>query len=163
MTRAALAVMAGLLCGLAGVRRAAALRAEEAELHRWADLLASLALILGEGTLSLPDALLAAADGQAMPDTLLRGMAERMKRDPLTSPYAAYDALAAPSPARETLGRMFMRLGRGTLESRRLAAEQAASAIDLMARQAAQRVQKDAKLFQTLGFTGGAALTLLLL
>lgn len=163
MTRAALAVMAGLLCALAGVRRAGALRTEQAELQRWTDLLAVLTLLIEEGALSLPDALLAAADGHGTPDQLLHAMADLMKREPLTSPCDAYDALAGASPARETIRRMFCRLGHGTLDSRRLAAKQAAAEIALMAQQSAQRVQKDARLFQTLGFTGGAALALLLL
>lgn len=163
MTRAALAVMAGLLCALAGVRHAARLKAEDAELHRWTDMLAALALLLGEGTLSLPDALLAAADGHGAPDALMQAMAGMMAHQPLTSPCDAYDALAATSCAREPLRRMFTRLGHGTLESRRLAAQQASQELALMAQHAALRAQKDAKLFQTLGFTGGAALALLLL
>lgn len=158
-----LAVMAGLLCALLGVRRAAALRAEEAENRRWADLLAALALILGEGALPLPEAFLTAADGAAAPDRLLHAMAERMKRQPLLTPAEAYEALSAPDPAREPLRRLFVRLGRGTLESRRLAAEQAAAEMALTAQQSAQRAQKDAKMWQTLGVTGGAALALMLL
>jgi len=61
------------------------------------------------------------------------------------------------------LARLFTRLGRGTKESRRLAAEQTAEEMTLLAQHAGNRAEKDARLWQTLGFVGGACLTILLL
>ena len=55
------------------------------------------------------------------------------------------------------------RLGHGSLESRRLAVDQACALIRQMGNHAAEVSARDAKLWQTLGLAGGAALTLLLL
>ena len=63
MIRAVLAVMAGLLCALAGLRHASGLSQEASRLRRWCQLLQHLALHLRQGVLSIPDALLACADG----------------------------------------------------------------------------------------------------
>ncbi len=163
MTRSMLAVMAGLLCVLTGLRQAGALRTMEHETRRWADMLQCLSLLLAEGSLSLPEALRAAADGGGDADRLLRDMADHMAKHPLCTPCEAYITLASPDSQFPCLHRMFTRLGVGTLESRCLAAEQAGAEMALLAQQASQRASKDAKLFQTLGLTGGAALTLLLL
>lgn len=163
MIRAVPAVMAGLLCGLCGLRYATALRGEATRLSRWSALLASLALILSERRLSLPDAMLAAADSNAPADTLLRQVAQAMQTSPMTQPEEAFDHLAISGAERGLLQRLFCRLGRGTLDSRLLALEQARAELDHLAMQAAQRAEKDARLWQTLGWTGGACLTLLLL
>lgn len=159
--RAVFAAMAGLLCAAWGMGRAAFMRAEAAELRRFSQLLTVISLLLSEGMLPLPEALLAAADGASPADSLLRAMAARMQADPLLTPAEAYAEVAA-SP-REALARFFARLGRGSLEARRLAAEQAAAELTHAADAADARVQRDAKLFQTLGVTGGATLALLLL
>lgn len=163
MSRPVLAVMAGLLCTLLGMRHAGSLRREEREARRWADLLQSMHLLLGEGTLSLPGALAAAADGSCEADHLLTAMAQHMRKHPLSTPCEAYAALAAHDALHPCLQRMFTRLGQGTLESRCLAVQQAGAEMSLQAQQAARKAAADAKLFQTLGLTGGAALTLLLL
>lgn len=163
MSRAVLAVMAGLLCALAGMKYAAGLKAEALRLSRWEQLLRHLTLLLQEGTLSLPEALCTAADGAHPPDKLLREIAALVRRAPLTTLEAAYLQLCADSPEKPLLQRMFSRLGRGSKDSRALAAEQSAKEMALLARQSAERAEKDVKLWQTLGFTGGVCLTILLL
>ena len=72
MIRPVLAVFAGLLCGLIGQRQARRLREEGANLRRWEQLLRRLALLLREGTLSLPEALRQSAGEDSAPDQLLR-------------------------------------------------------------------------------------------
>lgn len=163
MIRALPAVAAGLLCALMGIRNARRLRQEAENLHRWQELLCTLALILSEGTLSIPDALLAAADGEGLPDRAATSIAEAMRHDPLLSPGDAFRACSVAPQDCSCLERFFCRLGHGTAAMRCHAAEQAAAELALLAQSAAERSAKDAKLYQTLGLTGGACLTLLLL
>ena len=163
MTRAVSAVMAGLLCALAGLRHAASLRADEARLRRWGTILERLSVILREQADPLPTVLRQAADADAAPDRLLHRMAALMQAKPLITMQDIFSSLCEPCIEHDVLTRMFAGLGRGTLENRLLATTQAASEISLMTTQAAQRAAKDAKLWQTLGWTGGACLTLLLL
>ena len=162
MSRAILAVMAGLLCALAGVKHASALKADAARITRWVQVLDHLSLLLRQGTLSIPEALCAAADGSHPPDKLLRDMASAMHSTPLLSLPDAFNT--CPSwQERDVLGRMFARMGHGSRESRVLAAEQAAAELRLLATAASAKAEKDAKMWQTLGFTGGACLTIMLL
>lgn len=162
MSRAILAVMAGLLCALAGVKHASALKADAARISRWVQVLEHLTLLLRQGMLSIPEALCAAADGPHPPDKLLRDMASAMHGSPLLSLPEAFKI--CPSwQERDVLGRMFARMGHGSRESRVLAAEQAAAELRLLATAASAKAEKDAKLWQTLGFTGGACLTIMLL
>lgn len=163
MSRAILAVMAGLLCTLAGFRHASALRSDAARLARWVQLARRLALLLREGTLSIPEALCQAADEPHRPDELLRGLAAALRADPLRPLDEAYASLQADEAERPVVQRMLHRLGQGTLESRCLAVEQAADEFRLMAENAAAKAQKDVRLWQTLGFLGGLCLTLMLL
>ena len=163
MMRAVPAVAAGLLCALTGIRNARRLRQEAQDLRRWQELLRTLALILSEGTLSIPDALDAAADGEGAPDKAAAAIAEAMRRDPLLSPGDAFRACSLAPQERSCLERFFCRLGHGTAAMRCHAAEQAGDELALLAQTAAARAAKDAKLYQTLGLTGGACLTLLLL
>lgn len=163
MSRAVLALMAGLLCALAGVKYAASLKGEAARLSRWADVLQHLSLLVEEGALPLPQALCAAADTPRQPDSLLRDMAALLQQAPLTTLEGAFLRLCPDWREKPHLQRMFARLGRGTRESRQLAVEQAAREIDLLARQASATAEKDVKLWQTLGFIGGTCLTILLL
>ena len=164
MTRAVLAVMAGLLCGLGGLRRAAGMKAEAARLHRWETLLKQLALILGEKTASLPEAMTTAADSpDLMPDRLMREVAEHLTRTPMAALEEVFGQLCPPCTERTSLCRMFSGLSRGSLSSRLFAVEQCARELALTASQAQARADRDARLWQTLGWTGGACLTLLLL
>lgn len=163
MSRSVLAVMAGLLCSLAGVRYSAALKGEASRLSRWSPLLEHLNLLLREGTLSIPEALQAAADRMQPPDQLLRDIAGRMQASPLLTAAEAFAQTGTQWQERDTLARLFRRLGHGTQSSRCLAAEQAAAEFRLLADGASARAEKDAKLWQTLGFTGGICLTIMLL
>lgn len=163
MTRAALAVMAGLLCGLAGLRHASAMKAEAARLRRWSHMLARLALLLSEQSMPIPAVLRLAADGREAPDRLLQQVAAALEADPLDSLPEAFGRECPPCPEREILLRLAAQLGRGSAESRSLAAEQTGAAFSQMASHAEALAAKDAKLWQTLGWTGGACLTLLLL
>ncbi len=163
MSRSILAIMAGLLCALAGIRHAAALRGEAARLTRWTALLRRLCLLLQEGVLPIPEALLSAADDTQAPDQLLRTLARELQRSPmktLAQSYARHGSAQAEQPI---LQRMFLRLGQGSRELRSLAVEQAAQELHLLAEAARERSSKDAKMWQTLGFIAGACLTLMLL
>lgn len=163
MSRAILAVMAGLLCALAGVKHASTLKGDAARISRWVQVLEHLTLLLRQGTLSIPELLCAAADGPHPPDKLLRDMASALTRSPLLSLSEAFQACSAAWQEHDVLARMFARLGHGSQESRCLAAEQAAAELRLLAAAASAKAEKDAKLWQTLGFTGGACLTIMLL
>lgn len=163
MTRAVLAVMAGLLCALAGLRRAAGMRGDATRLRRWVQVLAHLALLLQERTMSLQSALTTAADGADAPDRLLHEMARRLQAQPLSSLSDAFLTQCGDVPEKDMLARMFARLSRGSLDSRVQALEQAKAEIALMQEQSAQKAEKDAKLWQTLGFIGGTCITILLL
>lgn len=163
MSRAVIAVMAGLLCTLAGVKHGASLKADAHRLARWCHLLRHLTLLLQEGALSIPEALCTAADGPHPPDKLLHMIAMKLQSSPLMTLAEAFDACAVECPEQELLTRMFARLGQGSKESRVLALEQAAKEMKLLAEAASARAEKDVKLWQTLGFTGGICLTILLL
>ena len=163
MSRAVLAVMAGLLCALAGIRRAAALKGDALRLHRWVQLLRHLTLLLRQGTMSIPEALCAAADGMQAPDRLLRNMATALQASPLLSLAEAYRQCSEPCTEQYVLLRLFGRMGHGSQDSRCLALEQATEELRLMESSAAEKATKDAKLWQTLGLTGGICLTIILL
>lgn len=158
-----LAIMAGLLCALAGVKHASNLKGEAARLERWVQLLTHLELLLQEGMLSIPEALCAAADGSALPDRLLRDMAGRLAACQVCSLADAFSACQPGLPEQDVLARLFSRMGHGTKESRCLALQQSAGELRHLAQSAAARSEKDAKLWQSLAFIGGACLTILLL
>ena len=82
---------------------------------------------------------------------------------PMTTLADAFAQVADDCPEKDTLIRLFTHLGHGSKECRVLAVEQAAEEIRLLAQSAAAKADKDAKLWQTLGFTGGICLTILLL
>lgn len=158
-----LAIMAGMLCALAGARHAASLKTDADRLSRWVPLLRHLALLLKEGTFSIPEALCAAADDMHAPDKLLRELAARLSSSPLLTPGEAFAQCASDCQEKAVLSRMFQRLGRGSKDSRILAVEQASEEITLLAEAASARAEKDVKLWQTLGVTGGICLTILLM
>ena len=163
MSRGILAIMAGLLCALAGLRRASALKNEAARLNRWTVLLRHLSLLLQEGTLPIPEALCAVANATDAPDQLLHTLAKVVQQSPMTTLAQAYRQHSPPCPEQSAMQRMFLGLGHGSKASRSLAVQQAAEEIRLLAENAETRAAKDARLWQTLGFIGGACLTLMLL
>ena len=163
MSRGILAIMAGLLCALAGLRRASGLREEAVRLNRWVALLRHLSLLLQEGTMSIPEALSAAADGTKQPDQLLQSLARDVLDSPIQPLTKAYAMHSGPCPEQSALQRMFAGLGHGSKASRSLAVDQAAAEIRLLAEQAEAIAARDAKMWQTLGLIGGACLTLMLL
>lgn len=163
MSRAVLAVMAGLLCTLAGAKHANRLRYDANRLKRWTEVLCHLELLLSEATLSIPQALCAAADSHLQPDVLLRTMASAIQAQPLLSLEEAFLHCSQESTEKPTLARLFSRLGHGSKENRCLAVHQAAQELEFLAQGAANKAEKDTKLWQTLGFIGGACLTILLL
>lgn len=113
--------------------------------------------------MTLPQALMQAADGTHKPDQLLQDLAAQLNHDPLTSLQDAFGKLSEDCAEKPLLQRMFSRLGRGTVESRVQAVRQAAEEVSLMHVQAAAKATKDVKLYQTLGIIGGTCLTILLL
>ena len=163
MIRHLSAIAAGLLCALYGFHTAAQLQHSAANLRRWADILAHLSLLIAEATLPLPQVLRLAASDTGVPDRLLQSIAQAMVDDPLASPAETFAARGPPCAERDTLLRMFTRLSRGDAAQRALAAEQAGREMEALAGHAARRAATDVKLYRTLGLTGGACLTLLLL
>ena len=164
MTRAVLAIAAGILAGVIGMRYAARLRKEAASLHRWQELLTHLALVLEEGGATLPQAFLQVADANASgADEVLRHLAARLRSDPLTPLPDAFDALHLPMPAQSVLSPMMARLAHGSLASRCQAVTHAGAEIGLLSSAAGEKAAKDARMWSVLGWTGGACLTLLLI
>ena len=163
MSRTVLAVMAGLLCAMAGIKHGAALKSDALRLLRWGQLLRHLALLMQEGSLPIPEALLTAADSMHPPDKLLHAMVMRMRSSPLTSLAEAFRACHSEWAENDVLLRMFASLGQGSKANRLLALEQAAGEIRLLSEAASARAEKDVKLWQTLGLAGGVCLTILLL
>lgn len=163
MSRTILAIMAGLLCALAGMKHAASLKSDAVRISRWVSLLEHLTLLLRQGTLSIPEVLCAAADGSQAPDQLLRNMAAALNNTPLLSLSGAFQSCSTSWQEKDILARLFSRLGHGSQASRCLAAEQAASELRLLADTASSRAEKDARLWQTLGAAAGACLTIMLI
>lgn len=163
MARPFFAVAAGLLCALWGWRQAAGLRRQADDLQRWGQILEHLSLLLEEAVLPIPAALRCAADGASMPDSLLIQVADALEADPIASLPDTFERLCPEGAERETLLRLSARIARGSAESRHLACVQASQAIALLGQQSRQRADRDAKLFSTLGWAGGAAMVLMLL
>ena len=163
MSRGILAIMAGLLCALAGTKYASTLKGNASRMARWVQLLSHLSLLLQEGSLSIPEALCAAADEPQQPDRLLREIALTISSDPMTSLFDAFCACKIDGTEKDVLRRLFSRLGHGTKDNRCLALRQSTEEMQMLARTASAKAEKDVKLWQTLGFIGGICLTILLL
>ena len=112
---------------------------------------------------SLPEAFRLCADGNHPPDTLLRQLADALERAPLSSPGALTDRLCPAISEKDIISRMMHLLSRGSLESRLLAVENARQEVALMHEKAARKADKDARLYQTLGWIGGLCLLLILM
>lgn len=163
MTRAVLAVMAGLLCAAAGLRGASDIRQTAERLRRWSNTLTRLELILSEGVYTLPESFQRTATEGGAPDKLLQALAQGLRREPMSSLPELYGRQAVPSPENEPLGRLMTRLMHGSLELRCQAVKEAAEEISLLARQARENADRDANMWRSLGLIGGACLTLMLL
>lgn len=159
MIRFFLAITAGLLCGVLGMRQAHRLRQENGTLSRWAVMLRHLCLLLQEG-LSLPDAFDQAATEDSAADNLLRSLAGQLRAQPLTALSQLYTPRGREGPL---LSRLLEGLSHGTQESRVLCAQQAAEEAELLAHSLRDKVRQDAHMWSTLGWACGACLTLLLL
>ena len=160
MSRVLFAIFAGLICGVLGMRQAQRLKDSNLRLHRWEILLQHLCLLLQESSLSLPEAFRQIASENTPADELLRRLADDMQQHPLLPLPQLYQSEGPEGP---TLSRLMDRLSRGSLDSRVQAVEQAAQEIALLSASTQQRVQQDARMWLTLGWTCGACLTLLLL
>lgn len=159
MIRPFLAVAAGLLCGILGIRQARCIREENATLSRWEALLRHLCLLLREG-LSLPDAFEQAGTELSAADLLLRRLAAQLRAQPLASLPQLYTPQGKEGAF---LSRLLEGLSHGSQESRILCAQQAEKEAALLAQSAREKAQQDAHMWATLGWACGACLTLLLL
>lgn len=159
MIRPFLALAAGLLCGVLGLRQARRIREENANLSRWEALLLHLCLLLQEG-LSLPEAFDQAATEISAPDQLLRNLAAQLRTQPLVPLPQLYTPQGRESVF---LPRLLEGLSRGSQESRILCTQQAEKEAALLAQSAREKARQDAHMWATLGWACGACLTLLLL
>lgn len=162
MIRSALALIAGMMCVVAGLRQAQALKAADASLKRWTEITRHLALLLHEGAYTLPEAFLQAASGDDAADKLLRSLAQRMTQEPLLSPPDLWQEMSGNQEP-PLLTRMMQRLSHGSLESRQQAVQHAADELALLSAQAREKSLKDEKMWRTLGLLGGACVTIMLL
>lgn len=160
MMRPLLAIMAGLLCGLMGMRQAQRIREESATLHRWEIILQHLCLLLQESTLPLPEAFEQAARSDTRADELLRQLAAGMRSEPLTPLPQLYTPQGKEGPV---LARLLTGLSSGSLEARVLSARHAAQEFALLAEASRGKAGQDARMWAKLGWIGGACLTLMLL
>lgn len=162
MTRLWAAVAAGIVCGAAGMRQARSLRARAAELRRWEALLRRLALLLRTRPAPLPGLFEDAADETALPDRLMRQLAQALRDHPLTPLSAHLAALEIAAPQGAILARLAPRLSAGNPIERADAVQGAAEEIALAAAAHIARAERDARMWTQLGWTAGACLTLLL-
>lgn len=160
MIRPVLAVMAGILCGLLGLRQGQRIRREYDTLRRWEQLLRHLCIILREGSFPLPEAFLQAATQPTEADETLRRLAGDMQRHPLASLPQLYTPAGKEGPV---LARMLPGLAAGSVESRLLALEQAAEEIALLCSSGDEKARLDARMWGKLGWLAGACLALILL
>ena len=163
MMRTVFAVSAGLICAMTGYRQASALRRNAQLLQRWAEIASRLAILLEEQAASLPEVLRTAADSDTDADRLLLYMADAMAANPLTSAVDSFARACRDSPQQHTLQRMFSRLGRGSVQARSAACRQSAEILSQEAAKARAASDRDANMWRTLGWTGGACLMLLLI
>lgn len=132
-------------------------------LRRWVQLLSHLALLLRQGLMSIPEALLSCADRHTDADRLLQAMVNLLQKEPMLSLAEAFSQCCSGSNEQPVLSRMFKHLGHGLQENRCQAVQQATEEMRMLADQAASRAEKDVRLWQTLGLIGGLCLTILLL
>ena len=131
--------------------------------ERWAAVMQHLSLLLAEGAGSLPEVLDMAAREDALPDRLLRTLAERLRAQPLQTPEELLDLSALPLQEQEIILRLLRRLGHGSRESRRQAAELCGEEMRLLASAHRAQAETEAKMWRQLGLLGGLCLTLWLI
>lgn len=163
MIRAVLAIVSGLLAGLAGMQRARGLRQSAARLRRWEALLAHLGLLLSEAAYTLPEALRQVARQEGAPDEWLRALADAMTAGHGAEPEALLAAQPLPGPEAEVMARLLPRLTHGSLAARVQAVAQAQAEMTCLAQEADAVAQRDARMWSQLGWLAGACLTILLL
>lgn len=163
MTQFLLPLCAGMLCTLCGMRLASSLHKEEARLLRWSTLLAHCEVLLSACAYSLPEVFRLCATDENAADVLLRTLSEQMQTERMTPLVTLAEAACPPCMERECLLRWLQAVSHGELDSRLFATQSARKEIDLMYQQSHQKAEKDAKLYQTLGWVGGLCLMLLML
>ncbi|MGN0745818.1 MAG: hypothetical protein ACI4ML_04000 [Aristaeellaceae bacterium] len=163
MIRTGLAIAAGLLCAAAGWRRGQDMRTCCQRQDRWAALMRHLSLLLAEGAGSLPEVLDMAAREDALPDRLLRSLAEGLRTRPLQTPEELLDLSALPLAEQEILLRLLHRLGHGSRESRCQAVDACGEEMRLLASSHRAQADTEAKMWRQLGLLGGLCLTLWLI
>ncbi|MGN1018824.1 MAG: hypothetical protein ACI4O7_00500 [Aristaeellaceae bacterium] len=163
MIRTVLAIAAGLLCAAAGWRRGQGMRADCLRQERWAAVMRHLSLLLEEGAGSLPEVLEMAAREDALPDRLLRTLADNLRTQPLKAPGELLDLSVLPLEEREIVLRLMRRLGHGSRESRCQAADMCGEEMRLLASSRRVQAETEAKMWRQLGLLGGLCLTLWLL
>ena len=131
--------------------------------ERWAAVMQHLSLLLEEGAGSLPEVLDMAAREDALPDRLLRTLAGKLRAQPLQTPEALLELSALPLQEQEIVLRLLRRLGHGSRESRRQAAELCGEEMRLLASSHRARAETEAKMWRQLGLLGGLCLTLWLI
>ena len=163
MIRQLLALTAGVLCALMGLRRSREAQQRRLRLERWPVLLRHLALLIREEAGSLTEVLRLCARENAAPDRLILLLARHMQEHPLLPPDALLDTSALPRDEGDLLQRMAIRLAQGSRDSRAQAAESCAAAMEALLAGTRERSDADAKMWRQLGMLGGACLTLWLL
>lgn len=164
MTRLLFPVCAALLSTLAGLHLSTHLRQEEQRLARWGEILQHLHLLMAScGVLCCRKRSGCAPDGNHPPDTATRQLADALER--------AAAVLAGRADGQAVSGNQ--RKGHHQpndapaqprrLENRLLAVENARQEVALMHEKAARKADKDARLYQTLGWIGGLCLLLILM
>ena len=162
MIRTALALLAGLLAGLTGMRYAAGLRRESLRLKRWDTLLSRLSLMMEEQAYTLPEALRRAADQPGEADALLLRVAAALESDRLASLSTLTALVDSALPEAAVITRLLETLGTGTLDMRMHGLSHAREELRHLSDAAAESFAKDAKMWSQLGWIGGACLVVLL-
>lgn len=161
--RLLLALMAGLLSGVAGMRRAGEIRRQAAGLRRWQTIMEHMQLLLSQGALPLPEVFRLAATENTPQDRLLQALARAMTDEPLLPLAAHYASMGCMGPEEDILRRMMEGMSAGTAEQRALNVSQAHREIVWLRGLCDDREGRDARMWSTLGWTCGACLTILLL
>lgn len=166
--RVGMALIAGVGCGLLGMRRAALGMRREQELRAWLETLQKLQLLLQESAMPLPEVFRKSAC-TGSPQTVLMAIAEHMVQYPRETAAHVFDTLQNGSmnwmtaEERERISRMFAGVEHGSLTLRCQAVAQTEEWLKLALHQAEEKRRRDGRLAVTLGWTAGIGLTLFLL
>lgn len=166
--RVGMALIAGVGCGLLGMRRAALWVRRERELRAWLEALQKLRLLLKESAMPLPEVFRKSACAGST-QTVLTAIAEHMVQCPRETAAHVFDALQnsgmnwATAEERERISRMFAGVEHGSLALRCQAVAQTEGWLQMALHQAEEKRRRDGRLAVTLGWTAGIGLTLFLL